>query len=101
MAKRKLKGKNVKRIPKHKKKKMDKTLEAMGKNRDKDSRILRDVIIEKLKWAIEETEKGNKAVNAHQEAIEKLKKQLLKLEGIILAYKEVLKPPEEKQNAKE
>ncbi len=101
MGKRKLKGNNVKKIPEHKKKKMEKTLEAMGKNRDEDNRILRDIITEKLKWAISETEKGVNAVNAHQEAIEKLKKQILKLEGIVLAYEEVLKPPVVEKDNKE
>jgi len=87
MAKRKLKGVNAKRIPKHKKVKMKKTLNAMSKNRDEDNRILRDVINAKLKWAIAEKEKGTNA-------IARLEKQVIKLEGIILGYEDVLKPPQ-------
>lgn len=98
MGKRKLKGINAKRIPEKKKIKMQKTLDNMSKNRDDDNVILRDVMTAKLKWAKEEREKGIKAIESHNQVVERIKKQVLKLEGIILAYTEVLTPPKQEEN---
>lgn len=100
MVKRKLKGVNAKRIPKHKKDKMKKTLDIMSKNRDEDNRILRDVLNAKLKWAIAEKEKGIKAIEAHNKVIRNLEKQVITLEGIILGFKSVLTPPKKEEENK-
>lgn len=97
MAKRKLKGRNSKRIPQHKKEKMEKTLETMGKNREADNVVLRDLLVNKLKWAIAEKEKGAKVIESHSIVIERTKRIMLKLEGIIMAFDEILNPPEKKE----
>jgi len=97
MLKRKLKGRNSRKIPQHKKEKMEKTLETMGKNREADNIILRDLLASKLKWAIAEKEKGIKVIDSHQQVIDRTKKIMLKLEGIIMAFDEILNPPKEEE----
>ena len=91
----KLKGKNSERIPKSKKIKMEKTLSKMQKIRKEDSIHLREIIKEKLKWAIAEKEKAIKMITANQENINKLKAQLLQLEGGIIALNDILNPEKE------
>ena len=84
----KLKGKNAKRIPKEKKKKMKVTLKAMQKNRQYDSDMLRDLIAKKLEWAKIEQKKGLKL-------IEDTKVQLHRVDGIILFINDLITPQEE------
>lgn len=89
----KLKGKNVKKIPKAKKKKMEGTLEKMQKIREEDNRNLRDLIKVKLNWAIKEKTKGLQVIKATQH-------QVVKLEGVILLAEDLLKKPTENEKSK-
>jgi len=103
MSKRKLKGKNSKRISTEKKKKMDKTLEKMSKVREKDNIILRDVLQAKLKYVLAEREKGIELVKNLKEKIKITENQILKLEGAIITIQGVFtitKQKEEKPNDK-
>jgi len=54
----KLKGRNTDRLKPKQKKKMQKTLNKMKETRKKDSINMRDLAESKLKWAIEERERG-------------------------------------------
>jgi hypothetical protein len=93
----KLKGTNADKIPKEKKEKMEKTLEKMRKVRKDDSIHLREIIKDKLEWAKQERIKAIQTINKHQETINDLKAQLLKIEGAILCLNDILNPePEEK-----
>ena len=96
MPKRKLKGKNIKRIPKIKRLKMEKTLENMDRIRNIDSSRLRDLITLKEKWAKAEKEKGLEAIKNHEFKIEELNKAVLRLEGIELFIKDLLSEKDEK-----
>lgn len=92
MAKRKskLRGKNSNKIPENKKEKMEKTIEKMQEIRKEDSVYLRDLLNQKLTWAIEEKQKA-------QTNIEKLKIQAHRLEGAIIFIKDILSEREEKE----
>jgi len=89
--KRKLKGVNSKRIPKHKKEKMEKTLSKMDKTREKDNALLRDLLEDRLKFAIAEREKGLKT-------IESIERKILQLEGAIITIRGILTPPIKKED---
>lgn len=89
--KRKLKGVNSKRIPKHKKEKMEKTLAKMDEIREKDNALLRNILEDRLKFAIAEREKGLKT-------IESIKQKILQLEGAIITIRGILNPPKEKED---
>jgi len=84
MTKRKLKGINSKKIPKNKKKKMERTLAKMDEVREKDITLLREEINAKLKFSIAEREKGLKVIQEYKNKIKIIEKQLLKLEGAII-----------------
>jgi len=86
----KIRGKKSKRIPKEKSEKMEKTIEKMQKMRQEDSVYLRDLLNQKLTWAISEKQKA-------QTNIEKLKIQAHRLEGAIIFIKDVLAEREEKE----
>jgi len=94
MVKMKLKGKNVKRIPKKKQEKMEKTLKRMEKARQIDSDRLRDIITGKLTWVKAEINKGRKQ-------IENIRTQVIRLEGIKLFIEDLLLPPEAENKEKE
>ena len=60
----------------------------MGKNRKrmvKDSKNLRNIVERKLEWAKKEREKGIKIIRTTQV-------QVYKLDGIILAFEDLLNP---------
>ena len=84
----KLKGKNIKRLKPNQRAKMEKTLKSMEENRKKDSRNLRDIIESKLKWAKQEKQKGINLIKTTQI-------QIYKLDGIILAFEDLLYPKKE------
>ena len=90
-----LKGRNASRIKPDKKEKMQKTLDTMKENRDKDALNLRDVAEAKLKWAQEQREKRVENINKYDESIKQLQLQIVKLDGVILAYTELLGKKEE------
>ena len=70
------------------KEKQEETIMKMKKRRQIDSDNLRIIIQQKLKWAEIEREKGLKIIEIN-------KKEILKLEGIILFIKDLLEPNEE------
>ena len=82
--------KKIKRKKKVLPKAQQKTLDKMIETRKKDSIHLRTIIKDKMQWALAEKEKGIKA-------IENVKNQILKLEGIILFCKDILAPKKEKK----
>jgi hypothetical protein len=93
----KLKGNASKKLKPKQKVKMEKTLEKMQKVRKDDSIHLREIIKDKLEWAKQERTKAIQTINKHQETINDLKAQLLKIEGAILCLNDILNPePEEK-----
>lgn len=85
---RKLKGKITKKLSEKEKTKKEETLKKMDEIREEDNTNLRDVIKQKLSWAINEKQKGISQV-------EKIKAQVNRLEGIILFCKDILNPQEE------
>ena len=95
----KLKGKNSERIKSEQKEKMQTTLNTMIDNREKDSVRLRDLAEAKLKWAQQEREKRVENIKKLNENIKQLQLQVVKLDGVILAYEELLQSKEEKKEA--
>ena len=91
----KLKGQNASRQKPETKKKMEKTLAKMQKSREDDSRNLRDIVESKLKWANDEREKRVKNIETLQKNLHQLQLQVVKLDGVILAYNELLGKKEE------
>ena len=85
-----LKGKNVEKLPKTKKQKMEETLKRMEETRNKDDKFLRDVIEQKLKWAMDEKEKGLKTIEKQFQQIKDNQDILMKIDGIILVLRELL-----------
>jgi len=90
-----LKGQNVSRLKPEKKKKMQKTLDQMQENREADARNLRDIAESKLKWAKDEREKRVKNIETLNKNLHQLQLQIVKLDGVILAYEELLGKKEE------
>jgi len=80
---RKLKGKMSEKLKDSQKQKMQETLKNMDKVREEDNSNLRDLIKQKLAWAMTEKEKGIAQMR-------KLEKQIYKLEGIILFIQDIL-----------
>jgi len=85
------------------KEKQAKTLSNMKKNREIDSNCLRDLITKKLKWSETEKEKGLETIKVYQDKIknfqnqiEIVKKQILRIEGMQIFIKQLLKEKEEK-----
>ena len=95
-----LKGQNASRIKPEKKKKMKATLKTMQENREKDSLNLRDVAESKLKWAQHEREKRIETIKKTNETLKQLQLQVVKLDGVILAYEELLGNKEENKEEK-
>lgn len=91
-----LKGVGVKNLPPHKKMLMERTLGRMKETRRKDQMLLRDLVNEKLDWALKEKQKGLDTIESMENQIESLENQkekvgdqVLKLEGIILVLNEL------------
>ena len=70
------------------KKKQEETIIKMKKRRQIDSENLRSLIQGKLRWAEIEREKALKIIEANR-------KEILKLDGIILFIKDLMEPDEE------
>lgn len=87
----KLKGMNSKKLKPKQKKKMQETLKRMEETRKTDDKHLRDILKEKLTWAINERSKGIKLIN--DTTI-----QVHKLTGIIMLAQELLNPKKRKIN---
>jgi len=93
----KLKGIAVKKINPEVKARMTKTLERMTQTRQLDTIQLRQRITEKLKWLAEERQRGSTVRQQHTQQIVELDKQLLKIEGAILALESLVVDNEEKK----
>jgi len=78
----KIRGKLYSNMRKKNKNKVEKTIEKMQKIRDIDSCNLRDLLNDKLKWAIAEKQKA-------VQQIEQLKIQAHRLDGVILLMKDL------------
>jgi len=92
-----LKGQNASRIKPKKKEKMQATLKTMQETREADARNLRDIAEAKLKWAENEREKRIKNIESLQKNLQQLQLQIVKLDGVILAYEELLGKKEQKK----
>jgi len=68
--------------------KQKKTIEVMKQNREADSIHLREILRDKLTWAMTEKQKALKA-------IENYKQQAYRLDGVIIFLKELLIDKEE------
>ncbi len=86
----KLRGKNYKRTRGQQKKKLEKTLKRMEKIRKNDNKRLRKSIKDKLEWAIDQKKKGLEAIERFKQSIQINTKEIWKLEGIILAFTQIL-----------
>ena len=86
----KLKGKNAEKLNKDKREKMERTLSTMQKVREKDSRTLRDIAQSKLKWAVEEKDKGEKTIKNLLEQVNRIKVQTVRLSGAIAILNDLL-----------
>jgi len=78
MAKRKVTKKKILKVQKD-------TIKKMKETRQIDSKVLRDLIEQKLKWAIVERNKGLALIRQTQV-------EVTKLEGIVLFIKDLLDP---------
>ena len=87
---RKLKGKNVARLKKDTKKKMEKTLKRMDKIREKDSIRLRTAIESKIKLHQTDIIKADDFIDTSSKKIESIKVMKLKLEGAVISLQEIL-----------
>ena len=96
----KLKGKLVEKLKPEVKAKMTKTLERMTQIRESDTIRLRQQITEKLKWLVEERQKGILAQKQHTQQIVDLDKQLLQIEGAILVLESLVLDNKKKEIAK-
>jgi hypothetical protein len=76
--------------------KQEETLDRMKQNRQIDAVNLRDVIIQKLKWAEEEKKKGETVKQELLQKMETLKHQIARIEGIIIFINDLLLPQENK-----
>jgi membrane protein involved in colicin uptake len=91
-----LKGSFADRLPPEKREKMERTLRRMEEVRRNDDMRLGDIINAKYDWAIEEIKKGHKVIEDLDKQIKEIEKkkegvrlQLLKLDGVVLALKDV------------
>ena len=91
MAKQKSKKLTKKQI----KEKQVKTLAKMKKNREIDSNCLRDLITKKFEWAQVERKKGLDMIKNHQDQINEIKKQIHRLDGMLIFIKTLLALKEE------
>jgi hypothetical protein len=79
----KLKGTIVEHLSKEDKEKKEKTLAKMQETREQDDIWLRDLLKQKIAWAINEKTKGEKLLKDTQTKVNRL-------EGIILLIQDVL-----------
>ena len=86
----KLKGQLTKTLSKRQRKKMEGTLARMKKTRQVDNQYLREVLKQKLAWAMNERIKG-------ENLIKKTQAQVYRLEGIEIFIKETLSAPTKKK----
>jgi len=71
-------------------KKQENTIAKMKETRQIDSKNLRQLIIEKQKWTINEIRRG-------QLSIQETQKTLYKLEGILMFIKDLIEPIEKEE----
>ena len=88
-------GRNYKRLNKKQKAKIDKTTKRMKRVREKDTIRLRKNIEDKLDWAKVEQKKGLQAIEEFKNRVQINTRELLKLEGIILAFTQILEEEKE------
>lgn len=79
----------------NRKKKYKKTIKRMKKIREKDTIRLRKNIKDKLAWAKDDQKKGLQAIEEFKKRININTRELLKLEGIILALTQILEEEKE------
>ena len=79
----------------NRKKKYKKTINRMKKIREKDTVRLRKNIKDKLAWAKEEQKKALQTIEIWKKNIQINNRELLKLEGIILALTQILEEEKE------
>jgi hypothetical protein len=92
-----LKGKMLDRLPPEKRERMERTLKRMEDVRRNDDMRLRNVVNAKKDWADKERDHGYEVIDALDKQIESIKqkqedvkKQILKLDGILLVLNELI-----------
>jgi hypothetical protein len=92
-----LKGRMAERLPPEKREKMERTLRRMDDIRRTDDMTLREIINEKKAWAEQERQKGYDIITSYDKRISEIeeqkfniKQQIIKLDGIILGFEDVL-----------
>lgn len=100
-----LKGKMLERLSPEKRERMERTLRRMENVRRSDDMRVRELINAKKKWTEEERQKGLDIISKLQQQIEDIKKQLIKLDGCLLALNDlesdIQKMDEEEKNKRE
>lgn len=92
-----LKGKMLDRLPPEKRERMERTLKRMEDVRRNDDMRLRNIVKSKKDWADKERDHGYEVIDALDKQIESIKqkqedvkKQILKLDGILLVLGELI-----------
>lgn len=67
------------------------TLEDMKQRRYEDTLFLREIVKQKLAWAIAEKEKGLEIIKQHEAQIQVLRTQITRLEGCIMILNDLSK----------
>lgn len=82
------------------KERQEQTLNDMKQRRYEDTLFLREIIKQKIAWAVAEKEKGIEIIKQHENQIQTIKTQITRLEGCIMVLNELSKlenkPAEEK-----
>jgi len=93
----KLKGRFAERLPPEKRERMERTLRRMEEIRRTDDMTLREIINDKKAWAEQERQKGYDIITTYDKRISEIeeqkfniKQQIIKLDGIILGFEDVL-----------
>jgi len=77
------------------KKKQEATLKKMKKTRYEDFVFLRQIATQKLQWARDEKQKGLDKIKEYEDALEDLRKTVMRLNGYIVACKELVEAKNE------
>lgn len=80
-----LKGKMLERLSPEKRERMERTLRRMENVRRDDDMRVRELITAKKEWAEQERQKGLDLISKLEDQIEDIKKQIIKLDGCVLA----------------
>lgn len=78
------------------KNKQKETLKKMKQTRHEDMVFLRQIATQKLQWAKDEKQKGLDKIKEYEDALEDLRNTVMRLNGYIVACKELVEAKNEK-----